>query len=59
MLAGDRSRLRQCEGANCMLLFHDDSRSGARRWCAPERCGDRTRSREYRRRKSGSPDPME
>ncbi len=59
MLAGDRARLRQCEGVRCALLFYDDSRSGARRWCAPERCGDRTRSREYRRRKSGSPDLQE
>lgn len=59
MLAGDRTRLRQCQGVNCALLFHDDSRSAARRWCAPERCGDRTRSREYRRRKSDRPDLVE
>lgn len=49
----DRSRLRECAGDNCALIFFDDSRSGARRWCAPQRCGDRTRARDYRsRRKS-------
>lgn len=46
----ERSRLRQCAGHNCALVFFDDSRSGRRRWCAPQRCGDRTRARDYRAR---------
>lgn len=47
----DRSRLRVCAADNCALIFYDDSRSGRRRWCAPQRCGDRTRARDYRSRR--------
>lgn len=50
----DRSRLRECADASCALIFYDDSRSGRRRWCAPQRCGDRTRARDYRSRKHGT-----
>lgn len=46
----DRSRLRECAADNCALVFYDDSRSGRRRWCAAQRCGDRTRARTYRSR---------
>lgn len=46
----DRSRIRVCAEPSCQLVFYDDSRSGGRRWCAPERCGDRVRARAYRRR---------
>ena len=45
-----RSRLRRCENSECRVVFYDDSRPGSRRWCAPNRCGDRIRAREYRRR---------
>lgn len=47
----DPARLRECAAHNCALIFYDDSRSGRRRWCAPQRCGDRTRARDYRSRK--------
>jgi len=53
LLFGDsqqRARLRHCENSACRVVFYDDSRPGARRWCAPNRCGDRIRAREYRRR---------
>jgi len=53
MLFGDpqqRARLRHCENAACRVVFFDDSRPGARRWCAPNRCGDRIRARAYRHR---------
>ena len=53
LLFGDsqqRARLRHCENSACQVVFFDDSRPGARRWCAPNRCGDRIRAREYRRR---------
>ena len=45
-----RARLRRCENSGCRVVFCDDSRPGSRRWCAPNRCGDRIRAREYRRR---------
>jgi len=51
LLFGDseqRTRLRRCENSTCRVVFYDDSRPGARRWCFPNRCGDRVRAREYR-----------
>lgn len=57
LLFGDpqqRARLRRCENSGCRVVFFDDSRPGARRWCAANRCGDRTRAREYRRRHTGT-----
>jgi len=53
MLFGDphaRARLRRCESSDCRVVFYDDSRPGSRRWCAPNRCGDRIRARAYRHR---------
>lgn len=50
----DRSRLRECAAHNCALIFFDDSRSGRRRWCAPQRCGDRARARDYRARQKAA-----
>jgi predicted RNA-binding Zn ribbon-like protein len=58
LLFGDsqqRARLRRCENSGCRVVFFDDSRPGARRWCAANRCGDRMRAREYRRRHTGTP----
>ena len=54
VLFGDsaqRARLRRCEDPHCRVIFYDDSRPGLRRWCASNRCGDRTRARLYRDRK--------
>lgn len=53
LLLGDgaqRQRLRRCANAGCHVLFCDDSRPGRRRWCFPNRCGDRVRARAYRER---------
>jgi predicted RNA-binding Zn ribbon-like protein len=47
--AGD-GRLRRCSGPQCSLLFHDDSRPGARRWCTTARCGNRVNTKAYRDR---------
>ena len=55
LLFGDsqqRARLRRCENSGCRVVFFDDSRPGARRWCAANRCGDRMRARAYRRRQT-------
>jgi predicted RNA-binding Zn ribbon-like protein len=43
-------RVRECAAADCRIVFYDDSRPGTRRWCAPNRCGDRLRARAYRAR---------
>ena len=53
VLFGDpkqRARMRRCENSKCKVVFYDDSRPGLRRWCAPNRCGDRIRARAYRER---------
>lgn len=44
-------RLKRCEGSRCALLFVDTSRSGRRRWCSMERCGNRAKVAAHRRRR--------
>jgi predicted RNA-binding Zn ribbon-like protein len=51
ILAGPLAeRVRECGGDNCGLVFVDTSRSGARRWCSMERCGNRHKVRAFRER---------
>lgn len=51
------ARLKRCEGSRCALLFVDTSRSGRRRWCSMERCGNRAKVAAHRRRtKEGESD---
>lgn len=38
------ARLKRCQGPRCSLLFVDTSRSGRRRWCSMERCGNRAKT---------------
>jgi predicted RNA-binding Zn ribbon-like protein len=45
------ARLKRCEGSRCALLFVDTSRSGRRRWCSMERCGNRAKVAAHRRRR--------
>jgi predicted RNA-binding Zn ribbon-like protein len=45
------SRIRQCEGDGCARLFVDLSRSGARRWCSMESCGNRAKAKTFRGRR--------
>ncbi len=52
LLGGPRAaRLKRCEGSRCALLFVDTSRSGHRRWCSMERCGNRAKVAAHRRRR--------
>lgn len=51
LVSGRRSgRVRECSADDCQLLFFDTSRSGNRRWCSMERCGNRAKIRAYRAR---------
>lgn len=51
-LAGaDLSLLRRCENPACVLFFYDTSRSHTRRWCNMQRCGNRMKVAEFRRRR--------
>jgi predicted RNA-binding Zn ribbon-like protein len=45
---GARSRLRQCSGDSCYLLFVDTSRPGKRTWCTMRRCGNLEKIARYR-----------
>ncbi|MCO7262352.1 CGNR zinc finger domain-containing protein [Dickeya zeae] len=44
--------VRQCEAHNCILLFHDLSKSHRRRWCSMATCGNRMKVAAFRNRKS-------
>jgi predicted RNA-binding Zn ribbon-like protein len=47
----DRERIHQCANERCILLFHDTTKSGTRRWCSTG-CMNRARSiARYRERK--------
>ncbi|WP_286184629.1 CGNR zinc finger domain-containing protein [Enterobacter sp. C2] len=41
----------QCEAHNCILLFHDLSKSHRRRGCSMVICGNRIKVAAYRNRK--------
>ena len=41
-------RIRECARDDCWLLFVDESRAGARRWCSMDTCGARSKMARYR-----------
>ena len=43
-------RIRRCAAEDCRLVFHDESRTGSRRWCSMQRCGNRAKVRAFRER---------
>jgi predicted RNA-binding Zn ribbon-like protein len=45
-------RLRQCGNHPCGWLFIDTSRNGTRRWCSSGECGNLSRVRRFRARRS-------
>lgn len=46
----DAARIHECGADDCALIFFDDSRSGNRRWCSMQRCGNRAKVRAHRAR---------
>lgn len=51
LVTGEQAaRLRECSRPDCSLLFVDTSRSGARRWCSMETCGNQDKVKRYRQR---------
>lgn len=42
--------VRQCEAHDCILLFHDLSKSHRRRWCSMSTCGNRMKVAAFRSR---------
>jgi predicted RNA-binding Zn ribbon-like protein len=55
LVAGDPSRIKICENADCKWVFYDRSRNRTRRWCAGDGCGNLLKVRRFRaRRKKGA-----
>lgn len=46
--SGPLDRVRQCANHPCGWVFLDRSKSGTRRWCSSEECGNATRVRRFR-----------
>jgi len=44
-------RVRKCEHESCILHFIDTSKSGKRRWCSMDLCGNRQKAADYYARK--------
>nr|WP_281423122.1 CGNR zinc finger domain-containing protein [Paenibacillus oenotherae] len=40
-------RIRKCEHEDCILHFIDVSKSGKRRWCSMESCGNRNKAAQF------------
>jgi hypothetical protein len=53
-LTGEWWRLRVCAADDCQWVFYDQSRPGRGRYCAPDSCGNRVKTRAYRRRRAGA-----
>jgi predicted RNA-binding Zn ribbon-like protein len=50
----DFTRVKRCEGAECVLFFVDRTRSRARRWCDMAVCGNRAKQTAHRGRTHNS-----
>lgn len=50
VMFGEEGRLRECAADDCHVVFYDASRSGSRRWCSMQRCGNRAKVRAHRAR---------
>ena len=48
----DLQLVKQCEASDCVLLFHDQTKSHRRRWCSMASCGNRMKAAAHRARKS-------
>ncbi len=44
----DPKRIRECAHDQCVLVFKDISKSGRRRWCSMETCGNRAKAATFR-----------
>jgi predicted RNA-binding Zn ribbon-like protein len=54
MEEGTWGRLKSCANATCGWAFYDRSKNRSGRWCSMEVCGNRTKTRAYRRRRRGA-----
>lgn len=49
------ARLKMCPATDCQWIFYDRSRPGRARWCSPDLCGNRQKTRAYRQRQGSAP----
>jgi predicted RNA-binding Zn ribbon-like protein len=50
---GTWERLKACVADDCHWAFYDSTRNRSRTWCSMEVCGNRAKTRRYRRRRKG------
>lgn len=48
----DLQLVKECQASDCVLLFHDQTKSHRRRWCSMASCGNRMKAAAHRARKS-------
>jgi CGNR zinc finger/Putative stress-induced transcription regulator len=48
---GSWTRMKICAAEDCRWAYYDHSKSRTGRWCAMETCGNRHKTRRYRRKK--------
>jgi hypothetical protein len=53
-LTGEWMRLRACAADDCQWVFFDESKPGRGRYCSPEMCGNRVKTRAYRQRRTAT-----
>jgi predicted RNA-binding Zn ribbon-like protein len=46
----DFTLVRKCEDSECVLWFHDQTKSHRRRWCSMAQCGNRNKVASFRQR---------
>jgi predicted RNA-binding Zn ribbon-like protein len=51
---GTWARMKICAAEDCRWAYYDHSKSRTGRWCAMETCGNRHKTRRYRRKKHSS-----
>ncbi|MEP2640952.1 MULTISPECIES: CGNR zinc finger domain-containing protein [Roseobacteraceae] len=49
LAATDPDRIKACADEKCVLVFKDTSKSGRRKWCSMETCGNRTKAAKFRK----------
>jgi hypothetical protein len=47
---GSWARLKMCASPDCRWIYYDGSRNAGGRWCSMRSCGNRAKTRAYRRR---------
>jgi predicted RNA-binding Zn ribbon-like protein len=52
-VTGRLDRLKVCASEECRWIFYDRSKPSNRRWCSSKLCGNRDKTRAYRRRLRG------